>query len=245
MYSNSIPRFSNRRPYNPQASAARKPKEIGPYKTLDILAAAVVAYQRNGAYIKENTNLYDESGNVVGFKEANRAIVREILDNGSTDAADKAQAQTIMDHFKGLTFKAISDKPLSDFEMTVLVLMDREEVNSMLDLAVLTSLPKVYDVAMKSEVSTDAKRTNGFASKHIGALDSKIEVAADVVSCQFLRNFDCFVVNGVTKDGNLIFWWSKHETKTGSYIVAGKVKAHKQDRDTNYPSTQLNYVKVR
>jgi hypothetical protein len=98
---------------------------------------------------------------------------------------------------------------------------------------------------MKSEVATDAKRTNGFASKHIGALDSKIEVAADVVSCQFLRNFDCFVVNGVTKDGNLIFWWSKHETKTGSYIVAGKVKAHKQDRDTNYPSTQLNYVKVR
>ena len=244
MYRNSIPRFTNRRPYNPQASAARKPKEIGPYKTLDILAAAVVAYQRNGAYIKENTNLYDESGNVVGFKEANRAIVREILDNGSTDAAAQTQAQAIMDHFKGLTFKAIADKPLSDFELTVLVIMAREEVNSMLDLAVLTSLPKVYDVAMKSEVAADAKRTNGYTSKHIGALESKVQLDADIVSCQYMRNFECYMVNGVTLDGNLIFWWSQREVKLGNTKLTGKIKAHKQDRDTNYPSTQLNYVKV-
>jgi len=128
--------------------------------------------------------------------------------------------------------------------MTVLVIMDREEVNSMLDLAVLTSLPKVYDVAMKSEVAADAKRTNGYTSKHIGVLESKVQLDADIVSCQYMRNFDCYMVNGVTQDGNLIFWWSQREVKLGTAKLAGKIKAHKQDRDTNYPSTQLNYVKV-
>jgi hypothetical protein len=206
------------------------------YKTADVFAAACAAHRANCGYLKIGAT--DDEGNVIRLP--NKILIRQFLDS-SFDIRDEDRdlSEKVMQFCQALTFKMLTDRKLSDFEQSMLRVVETETLESNLDIAIVSSLPAAYIRENdRKVVDTRIKAATGF----IGAVGDKIQFTAEILRCNFSDQWGTFFVTAITPDNKVIFFAHRNKLEVTANINGeGKVKSHRNERED---STQLNYVKI-
>lgn len=231
-----LPNFS--KPYS-----GAKTKAVFMYKAEDVWAAAAAATRVNGGYIKEATFKWDEElHQSVLDKEANKVMVRNMLAANDTHTEDDiVRGNKAREYWKTNLLKMLSGAA-NDFEQTAIALANKEQIETVYDVSVISSLVASAERSLARDAVNDVKmQTN---SVHVGKIKDNVMVPdAEVLIVRYNNNFGMYRVD-VRSKGNLFSWWSKAQYTVGDRVtIKGKVKAHYADRDTNVAVTQLNYVK--
>lgn len=205
-------------------------------------AAAAVTRINNG-YLKEALHKYDEVQEcVVLDKEANKVLVRKMLDAGQgwTDE-DAARGAKAREYWQAQLMKIVSGTA-NDFESNAIKVANKEQIESAFDLAVLSSLVASAERGMAKDAANDAK--SQLSSVHVGNVGEQMVLkGAEVMTVGAISDFGKYRVDAKF-EGNIFTWWSGKTYAVGATIsVKGKVKGHIKDRATNAAVTQLNYVK--
>ena len=203
------------------------------YNTSDVFAAACAANRVNGGYIK-----YSETNDEAGTsKLANKVLIRQFLD-GTFDVrdSDRELAEKVMQYCRGLTFKLLTDKRLSDFEQNMLSIVEKETLDSNFDIAIVSSLPNAYNrTEYRKAIDVRIRETEGL----VGTTGERVNVTAEVVKCYFSDQWGTHFITAITEDNKQVFFAYRESLNVGANLnIEGKVKAHRDN------STQLNYVKI-
>jgi hypothetical protein len=232
-----LPNFS--KPYS-----GAKAKAVFMYKAEDVWAAAACANRINGGYVKEATFKWDEAlHQSVLDKEANKVMVRNMLATGAKawGEEDIERGNAAREYWKTNLLKMLSGAA-NDFEQTAIALANKEQIETVYDVSVISSLIASAERALAKDAVNDIKMQSN--SVHVGKVKDNVMVPdAEVLTVRYNNNFGMYRVD-VRSKGNLFSWWSKKNYTVGDRVtIKGKVKAHYADRDTNVAVTQLNYVK--
>lgn len=208
-----------------------------------VWAAACAAQRINGDYVKMVTS-YATNEEILPnslqtpAKLTNRMIMdRLIADQSEITEADKEQGQAVRSYYKGLTFKILQGKRLSDFENTAMVIGNRDVIENTYDIAVIASLPSCYQRAVKRD--NDSRKLENARGGLIGSVGQKVKVNVEVVRSSFSQQYNVFFISGVTTDDQAVFFSYRNSIDAGKLIIAeGTVKRHGDN------TTQLNRVKV-
>ena len=222
---------------------ARYQRPVLNFNADDVWAAACAAQRINGDYVKMVTS-YATNEEILPnslqtpAKQTNRMIMdRLLVDQLEITQADREQAQAVRGYYKGLTFKILQGKRLSDFDNTAMVIANRNVIENTYDVAVIASLPSCYERNVKRDNQNRKLEhaTGGF----IGRLGEKVKVNVEVVRSTFSQQYNTYFISGVTNDDQAVFFSYKQAIDSGKLIIAqGTVKRHGEN------ITQLNRVKV-
>jgi hypothetical protein len=195
--------------------------------TDQVFAAACAAQRINGEYVK-----------ATGIKKTNRQITEELLqDPTQITVDDRIQGENMRKYFKGLTFKVIEGKQLSDFAKNALEIASNDVVTSTYQLAVVVSLPQSYEKASKRD---DVDRRIRFAQGgFVGNLADKVTLNIEIVKQLWSNNYNIWYLTGITTEDQVVFFAHRTQYDIGTHLtIQGVVKSQRDN------STQLNRVKV-
>ncbi len=207
------------------------------YSVADVFAAAAAAHRMNGSYLKSDDITFHEDGGHTVNKIANKTLVHQFLkgDLGMT-LEDHEMGDKVMQYCRSLTFKLLSDKRLSDFEATMLSIVEKSTTDSNYDIAVVASLPASYERSLvRAEQNVRLREASGCINADVG---SKVELDIEVVRCNYSNEWGVFYVTAITEGGVVFFAQSNKVDVDSKVRIKGKVKRHKEDR------TQLSHVKL-
>lgn len=234
-----------RKSYNnlSRGNIVRKQKNTVSFPAVDVWAAACGAQRINGTYVKMVTS-YATNEEILPnslqtpAKETNRMIMDRLLhDTSLITSEDRTQADLVRNYYKGLTFKILQGKKLSEFDNNAMVFANRDVIESNYDIAVIASLPASYQRAVKRD--NDVRKLENASGGHIGTVGQKVTVNVEVVRSSFSQQYNVYFISGVTTDDQAVFFSYKEPIDSGKLIVAqGTVKRHGEN------TTQLNRVKV-
>ena len=207
-----------------------------------VWAASVAANRINGEYLKFDKIGADGKGESALIAKSNKNLIMDILNAGDQITPDDIEmGKTIRSHFKGLTFKILQGKKLSDFENMVMALANRDTIGSFYDIAVLASLPEGYkrEIARK-QISQRINDASGF----VGSVGDKVTVKLEIVRQVYSIQFSTYFITGITPDNQAVFFSFKNPIEIGNTVlVTGNVKAHRTNDQGEV--TQLNRAKVK
>ena len=195
--------------------------------TDQVFAAACAAQRINGEYVK-----------ATGIKKTNRQITEELLqDPTQITVDDRIQGENMRKYFKGLTFKVIEGKQLSDFAKNALEIASNDVVTSTYQLAVVVSLPQSYEKASKRD---DVDRRIRFAQGgFVGNIADKVTLNIEIVKQLWSNNYNIWYLTGITTEDQVVFFAHRTQYDIGTMLtIQGVVKGQRET------STQLNRVKV-
>lgn len=204
-------------------------KKTFSFNAIDVFTAAYLAQKTNGSYIK--LRLDDNP--------TNRELLFKFLEDTSKfTKEDYEQGKSIIDYYKGLTFKILKGTQLNTFEKQVLSIVEKETIDSIFDVAIIASLPSSFEKAVKSDRIKE--RLDEAKGGLISTVGSRVVVSnVEIVKCSFSKVYKVFFVTGITEQNQPLYFSYKNEISPGSVIsLSGTIKAHKENR------TQLNRVKV-
>ena len=136
---------------------------------------------------------------------------------------------------------------LSDFMRSVMQYISSEKLGTHA-YGVIAVVPKVYLEGSKKKTLKKELKLSFRESKHIGTLKKPIDGVFTLNETKFVERFSCNVFNG-SIDGNLVSFFKNIDQtqiipKEGTtFKIKGKVKRHGENFITNFPETQLNYVR--
>lgn len=234
-----------RKSYNnlSRGNIVRKQKNTLSFPAIDVWAAACGAQRINGDYVKLVTS-YATNDEILPnslqnpVKETNRMVMDRLLNDTSLiTEEDRNQAELVRNYYKGLTFKILQGKRLSEFENNAMVFANRDVIESNYEIAVIASLPSSYERSVKRD--NDSRKLENARGGHIGNVGDKVKVNVEVVRSSFSQQYNTYFISGVTTDDQAVFFSYKQPIDSGKLIVAhGNVKRHGEN------TTQLNRVKV-
>ena len=209
---------------------ARYQRIVINYPANDVWAAAAAAQRINGSYIKMT---HEDTPGI----ETNRDIVYQLLkDSSPVTDADRTAGDAARTYYKGLTFKILQGKKLSDFDNTALSIANRDVITGVYDIAIITSLPSCYERgAARDKNDNRLNQAKGF----VGSIGDKVTLTIEVMKSTYSQNYGIYFITGLTDGNESVFFALKNGMERGDGVkVSGTVKAHRVD------STQLNRVKV-
>ena len=205
------------------------------YDLKTVMTYAVSAHFQNGEeYINygSKTNKAIIQSHLGEISEPHMCFVDHVTEESAT-IADK-----IIQYYKGLTFKILQGKRLSEFENNAMVFANRDVIESNYEIAVIASLPSCHERAVKRD--NDVRKLENATGGHIGSVGQKVKVNVEVVRSSFSQQYNVYFISGVTTDNQALFFSYKQPIDAGKLIIAeGTVKRHGEN------TTQLNRVKVK
>lgn len=210
------------------------------YNVADVFAAACAAQRINGEYLKTDDITYHDDGHEYSHKVnrvANKTLVHQFLKGEfGMSLEDHEMGDKVMQYCRGLTFKLLTDKRLSDFEQTMLTIVEKSTTDSNYDIAVVASLPASYERSLvRAEQNVRLREAAGRLEAPVG---SKVEMDVEVVRCNYSNEWGVFYVTAIADAGVVYFARNSAVDVDSKIRIKGKVKRHKEDR------TQLSHVKV-
>jgi len=203
----------------------------------DVWAAAVAAQRINGVYHKYVPTDPLTGAPIEGVR-TNRQIVNSLLANPDTiSQEDRIEGEKIRTYYKGLTFKILQGVVLNDFDNNAMTIANRDLIQSVYDVALITSLPSCYKRAKERDDANAQLRdaTGGL----ISTVGNKVAIDMKVVKSNYSAKYNTYFVSGLTNDNQAVFFCFKNNIAPGTSVkVAGNVKAHRDN------ATQLNRVKI-
>jgi len=229
------------------------------YPLRDVMAASVMAYRLNGdEYVTNTVAEYDENDKHVIRKHANKHLMLFTITDATpprnfncndfwfenvADEEDYEVADTIISYYTGLMLKAISGN-INDFEQRVLNLVKADCVSAN-DFGIVASLPKSYFRSVERDAVEAQQRVLSDDSQYVGKIGETVELAIDVLRCNFIQKLNCYVVNARTGNNLIVFFTSNANDFDGMRCgnIKGRVKRHQNSNYHGGKETVLNYVK--
>ena len=208
-----------------------------------VWAAAVMAQEENGAYVKDTRFQWDEAKQMnVLVQRRNRDIMMDLLaaPEQITDAA-RAQGQQCRQFLQqDITFRALKGR-LTDFDSAVsrVLAVDTEfdEFTHRLEIAVAASLPA--SVARSQSRQNNDTRVQFARGGYVAPVGAKVQAQVEVLSSVFSHNWNCWFIKAITDQDQPVFFSYREGKDAGTVLtIQGTVKAHRDNL------TQLNRVKV-
>lgn len=207
------------------------------FKTVDIVAAAVIAYQQNGnAFFRKD----DSKLGIV----SNRKIVNSILtgDIAITDSDVLAAERIIADFVQRFTMASLSGKPFNDYISQCVDLWTAGTVHKKY-IGTLSWAPKVFDDLCKSDNQKHEFTVLSYGSKYLGAVGKTVEIDFTAISKRYNRPFQAWRYIGHDNNGNLVTFLSSTEFSNTSVCISGRIKTTELSNYTNGKTTILSNVK--
>lgn len=214
------------------------------FSTLQVVAAAVMAYEHNHRRVERNA-LYSPEQTIV----PNRQLMLNYLQGNDTSFVVNdlhvKQAEGIMRYLQqtGImqTLTNRSDRFLNQINQLLL-----ESTTKSKDFGIIAWAPKLVDDYQKKDHVREISARYEHSSRYVGQPKDKIQTDFVLIDSRYIQGMDCHAVYGHDGRGNLLFYWAKESKKIiQSGRIQGRVKAHNQDiRRGNACVTTLNYVKV-
>ena len=235
------------------------------YPLRDVMAASVMAYRLNGdEYVTHTVTEYDKEDNHIILKHANKHLMLFTVTDATpprnfnpkapggiahfwfenvADEEDYEVADTIISYYTGLMLKAISGK-INDFEQRVLNLVKADCVSAN-DFGIVASLPKSYFRSVERDAVEQQQRVLSADSQYVGKIGETVELAIDILRCNFIQKLNCYVVNARTGNNLIVFFTSNANDFDGMRCgnIKGRVKRHQNSNYHGGKETVLNYVK--
>lgn len=208
-----------------------------------VWAAAVMAQDVNGAYVKEARYQLDEAKQYeVLVQRRNRDIMMELLaapEQITQDARDRGQAcrQFLQ---QDLTFRALKGR-LTDFDQSTskVLAVDNEfdEFENRLEIAVVACLPA--SAARAQSRQTQDSRVQFACGGYVASVGAKVQCHVEVLSSVFSDKWNCWFIRAITDRDQPVFFSYREGQDVGTKLtIQGTVKAHRDN------ITQLNRVKA-
>jgi hypothetical protein len=214
------------------------------FPTLQVLAAAVVAYEHNHQRIERNA-LRGPDQTIV----PNRQLMLDCLQGCAVPFVINdfhvKQAESIVQYLQqtGIMQTLINrnDRFLNQINQLLL----ESSLNSK-DFGIIAWAPKLVSDYQKKDHVREVSAQFERRSRYIGKLGDKIQTDFTLIDSRYIQSMDCHAVYGHDGEGNLLFYWAKESKKIiNSGRMQGRVKAHNQDTYRgNACVTTLNYVKI-
>jgi hypothetical protein len=204
-------------------------KQIG-YTTDDVFAASCTAQRINGTYIKAIAPGITQ--------KTNRQLAEEALKDPTliTDV-DRQQGECVRKYYKGLTFKVIEGRALTDFAKNAMEFATNDMITSTYQLAVVVSLPQSYEKSAKRD-NVD-RRIQWARGGFVGNLADKVTLNIEVVKQLWSQKWNTWYITGITIEDQVVFFAHKTQYDVGTMLtIQGVVKGQRDN------STQLSRVKV-
>ena len=233
------------------------------YPLRDVMAASVMAYRLNGdEYVTHTLTEYDEDDNYIIRKHANKHLMmftvtdatvpnnlKMSVNEGSfwfenvADEEDYEVADTIISYYSGLMLKAMG-ATINDFEQKVLGLVNAGNVAAN-EFGIVASLPKSYFRSVERDAVEAQQRALSDDSQYVGKIGETVELAIDVLRCNFIQKLNCHVVNARAGNDLIVFFTSNANDFNGMRCgnIKGRVKRHQTSNYHGGKETVLNYVK--
>jgi hypothetical protein len=213
-----------------------KPKSLAKsYPAELVWAAATTAFRINGGYNK--TPVYSESGELTA--PTNRSLVEKFLAEPSLiTEADRATGLKCRQALgQDVTLRALKGS-LSEFDQTTVQMYSLAEVNTSYQMAVIASMPKVYERLCSRASLQD--RLNDCVKDPVGLVGHKVELNVEIVSAFYSQRFFTWFLTAITASNQAVFFSYRESLPIGwHYDIRGNVKGF-NDKGT----TQLNRVKL-
>lgn len=213
------------------------------YPVALVWAAAVMATDTNGGYVKEDQRVWDEAAQTTRLvQRRNRDIMLEHLQHPQDITPEaRAQGEMLLNNIRNdLTFRALKGR-LTDFDQAVSkVLAVEGEFDTALhryEMAIVASLPAA---ALRAQKRATADERVKFATGGLIAQPgAKVSAQIEVLSSVFSQNYNCWFIKGITDKDQPVFFSYRQGMDVGTHFtIQGTVKAHRDNL------TQLNRVKV-
>lgn len=222
------------------------------YPVLEMLAAAVSAFELNGSVVREQQ--FKRDGDKLIDVYPNRVLIVSHLQRDKpswiplrieftvTDE-HRQRAEEILQSIQHIvlmqTLKGLTDTFLDQVNST----LQHPEV-SYREAGIVAWAPKVVkdyqkkdDVAQKSAIY---ERTSNF----FGKVGEKVTINFTVIDKKLFPRIDSYLVYGNDEHGNLVSYWTRKGDEVKDGKINGRVKKHFTDNHRNQARvTVLNYVK--
>lgn len=215
-------------------------KTVNKFPTADMFAAAAAAHRVNGGeYVKKDAGVLVDGSFQPHPKPSNRGLMEDILgeDCARVTDSDRQLAEEILTHFRGLTLKVLTGKPLNEFEHKALQLATSDQID-IRDIGVAACLPSCYCRALGHKKTNN--RLLECKPEWVGRVGEKIHLGCDVVKCVFSQKWSTYYLTCITKSNHSVFFPHKVDVAPGTNLtITGKVKFHRDGF-----VTQLSHIKV-
>ena len=201
------------------------------FQTVTVLELACAAQRINGQYVKAVAPGLNQ--------KTNRQIAEELLqDPTQITLADRQQGESVRTYFKGLAFKVIEGKQLSDFSKNALDVAGRDTIETTYQLAVAVSLPATYEKSNKRD--TIDRRINFARGGYVGSIGEKVLLNVEVLKQLWSEKYNTWYLTGITAEDQVVFFAIKTQYDIGTHLtIEGTVKSQRET------STQLSRTKVK
>ena len=221
----------------------------GQYMTVDVVAAAIMAYKQNGNKIEKYsypgtpaTDLADAVSQVV----SNRDHINRILDNVETIPTEmRVEAETCIKYLKNsLLMSVLGGLVVTSFFKKLCENIENE-VSGRSSIGVLLYAPNTYYTALNCDEVKEKTNEYAFTSQVLGKVGDKISLDFVLLEKRYIQRMDCYSAYGHDRNGNLISFLTKHALLVADGKIRAKVKTSGADRwHNNAIVTSLNFVKV-
>jgi hypothetical protein len=206
------------------------------YPIVDVIASAVIAYQKN-----ENKIIKYGHG-----KNANVDLIIQELKNPSFSEEQRQEAETIIQFIQHqAVLQTLLGKKQNAFLISVSEYIKEPTVPSKA-IGLLAWAPQVYERLQKSEEVREQWSLHSVHSKHLGRdTGEKISCTFNLLEKRFVQKFECWSVVGVTDEGDIVSYFCNNENKiVQKGTIKGRIKHHTIDAYRGDAKiTVLNYVK--
>ncbi len=244
----SFPRYYGQRSFTPRL-ATKSTMTVKTFKTLDAVAAAVIAFKQNANKIEKYdtpamaaTEYHPATPMVVSNKS--RALA--VLASGVPIAQEYLdEAAEIINYLQSqVTMSVLSGKKVSDFTRDLVTAFENDTVPQF-KLGLLLYAPNTWHTGKARDAITEETTECLYTSQPLGYVGDKVTVNFTMLEKRYIQSLDCFAVYGKDDKGDLISFLTKHEKLAASGTYTGKVKSAGNDQyHNNAMVTSLNYVKA-
>ena len=222
------------------------------YSGKEVIAHAVAVDRYQGyKYIKKHETVGNQKGNfsllIHSLKDPKTSVVGPITEE------DYATADSIIEYFEGLIFKAMQ-RDLTDFEkkITALIKADDISLNGRDDrLPIVGSLPGVFRNNVKHDDWTSRERSLRDVSDYEGTLKQRGNFEGEIVMSRYMNRSNSMLVAVLTPNNNIVKFFydlfrdntAREKLAQGTYLkFSGYVKSQNVSEYSKCKETFLNRV---
>lgn len=214
------------------------------YPTLQVLAAAVAAYEHNCRRVERNL-VQNEEKNILPNRQL---ILNHLTGRGVPFVVNDMhvkQAEGIIEYLQQTNIMQTLITRSDNFLNQINQLLLTPNI-SLKDFGLIAWAPKLADDYQKKDHVREVSARFEYTSRYIGKPGDKIETDFTLIDSRYIKSMDCYAVYGHDAEGNLIFYWAREQKKIiESGRIHGRIKSQKQDSYRgNACVTTLNYVKI-
>jgi hypothetical protein len=201
-----------------------------------VWAADCTAHRVNAGYLKAPE--INDQGKIT--RPTNRELVKLYLVDDShqfvTDSDYQQGRKCRQDLINSVTMAALKGQ-LTEWNMLTARMVELDIVTTDYEVSVITAMPKSYDQTVHRE-NTDSRLAH-CDSEPVGSINERIELAGEVVRCNYSKQYNTHYVTVITNTNQQVFFAYRERLEPGREIaICGRVKRH-ADR-----ATQLSRVKL-